>query len=277
MNYDALVQETIDAHKVTPVDMLGIGDASGEYAYLNSHRHSYVRTVGDVDGLYGYARGATRVLEIGSFLGAVSVSLKTLGYDVSSLDIPEFHGSASLRALYERNGIRYDGVNLRSYSLPYESESFDVIVICEVIEHLNFNPLPVLKELNRILKQGGHLYIGMPNQSHVVNRVRLSLGRSIHNTIDDYFKQLDLTDNMIVGLHWREYTLPETVEMLGRMGFETTRAYYFTEKGTGGSGSIRTAVKHLLYAYPPFRPYQVVIGRKISVPAYNFWLTAANS
>ena len=71
MNYEKLVQDVIDEHKGRP-DVLGIGDTDGEYHYLTCHQQEYIRTVSDVDGLYASNRDAVSVLEIGSFLGAVS-------------------------------------------------------------------------------------------------------------------------------------------------------------------------------------------------------------
>lgn len=277
MNYGKIVKDVIEKHKDSPIDMLGIGDTKGEYNYLNSLKDSYIRTVRDIDNLYKSSRADRKVLEIGSFLGPVSISLKKIGYDVYALDIPEFYQSVSLRSLYKENDIPFIGLNLRKHQLPYESDFFDAIIICEVIEHLNFNPLPVLKEMNRILKKDGHIYIGMPNQSHIVKRIKLLIGKSIHNSIDDFFKQLDRNDNMIVGLHWREYTLNETIQMIEKMGFETIQKYYFMDKRNTKINIVKTLLKTLVYAIPSFRPYQVVIGKKVLEPTYAFWLTDANS
>ena len=151
MQYSKIVQDTINKHKDSPIDMRGIGDDVGEYNYLNSSKNSYIRTVRDIDELYKDSKADKKVLEIGSFLGTVSISLKELGYNVYATDIPEFHQSSSLKALYEKNDIPFTGLNLRKYQLPYESNFLDAVIICEVIEHLNFNPLPVLKEINRVL------------------------------------------------------------------------------------------------------------------------------
>jgi len=277
MNYDKIVQDVIEEHQVSPIDMLGIGDATGEYTYLNSHKDSYIRTVRDVDSLYKNDRTTRHILEIGSFLGPVSISLKRIGYSVSALDIPEFYISSSLRTLYEKNGIPFCGLNLRHFRLPYESNSLDLVIACEIIEHLNFNPLPVLKEINRVLKNDGYIYIGMPNQSSIVNRIKLFFGKSIHNPIEDFFKQLDRKDNMIVGLHWREYTLIEIIQMIEKMGFNTITKYYFIEKGHAKTGILKTLLKKIIYSFPPFRPSQVVIGRKVTAPIFDFWLTEANS
>jgi SAM-dependent methyltransferase len=277
VDYDRIVQDVIEEHKASPIDMLGIGDAVGEYTYLNSHKDSYVRTVRDVAELYKNERSNRHVLEIGSFLGTVSISLKRIGYKVSALDIPEFYQSSSLRSLYQNDGIPFKGVNLRHAKLPFDSNSLDIVIACEILEHLNFNPLPVLKEINRVLKDDGYIYIGMPNQSHIFNRFKFLLGKSIHNPIEDFFKQLDRSDNMIVGLHWREYTLMEAIQMIEKMGFETISKYYFTERGHTKTSILKTVLREILFSYPPFRPSLVIIGKKVTVPAHDFWLTDANS
>lgn len=276
MNYEKIVKEVIDEQKDTPIDILGIG-GMGEYIYMINQLGAYIRTVRDIDNLLKADRDGRKVLEIGSFLGVVSISLKRLGYDVSALDIPEFYQSSSLRALYNKHEIHFDGVNLRNYKLPFESNSLDAVVICEVIEHLNFNPLPVLMEINRVLKDSGFIYIGMPNQASLDSRLKLLLGKSTHNSIRDFFAQLDRHDNMIVGLHWREYTLAETLEVLEKMGFQVVEGYYFIDTYRPSRNALKGLLKKLVYSYHPFRPYQVVIGKKTKVPVYDFWLTAANS
>ncbi len=277
MNYDKFVQEVIEECRVSPIDILGIGNASGEYIYLKNVQHSYVRTVRDVDNIFKGDRNCRNILEIGSFLGATSVCLKRLGFNVYALDIPEFHKSSALRSLYERNGILFKGLNLRNSKLPYESNSFDAVIICEVIEHLSFNPLPVLQEINRVLKNEGYLYISMPNQSNLINRIKLVMGMSIHNPTEDFFRQLDRNDNMIVGLHWREYTLNETIHLIQKMGFETVAKYYWSPLREYKLTILKAVLKKILFSYPPFRHFHVVIGKKVSVPTYHFWLTEANS
>jgi SAM-dependent methyltransferase len=287
MNYDTLVEGIVEQHKRFPIDMLGIGDADGEYNYVRMLRGSYVRTVRDIDSLFDIRRSG-RILEIGSFLGVVSISLKKMGYDVFALDIPEFYQSTTLRALYKEYSIPFTGVNLRRYTLPYEDQSFDAVVICEVMEHLNFNPLPILKEVNRVLKEGGFLYIAMPNQARIENRIRLLLGRSVHDPIDHYFKQLGRNGNMIVGLHWREYVLNETREMLQKMGFRTVRCYFHGDESTRTvlrilsiRSPLRSSISFMLsllrLAVPSFRLGQVVIAEKVDDPSHQFWLTEANS
>lgn len=54
-------------------------------------------------------------------------------------------------------------VDIEKYGLPmFPSNYFDIIVMAEVIEHLD-NPIAVIDEIHRLLKNGGYLIISFPN------------------------------------------------------------------------------------------------------------------
>jgi SAM-dependent methyltransferase len=54
--------------------------------------------------------------------------------------------------------------------LPFQDEEFDVVLITDVIEHV-FDPLGLLHEAKRVLKQGGILYCVFPNGANILNRL----------------------------------------------------------------------------------------------------------
>jgi hypothetical protein len=116
----------------------------------------------------------------------------------------------------------------------------------------------------------------MPNQASITNRINLLRGKSIHNPVQHFFSQLDKSKNMIVGLHWREYTLSETIEILGKMGFQIKKAYYFNTVPLNNSW-LKSILDFFVYIVPSFRHFQVVIGQKCNKMNYSFWLTDANS
>src|SRR5574338_1689212 len=131
------------------------GMEAGYHAdYVASHRHEYVRTVRDVlkHCPMGSGDPPPKVLEIGAFFGVVCIALALLGYEVTAADIPEYIELPDQAERYGRFGIRTRGVRLEDFAMPFDDEEFDVVIMCEVLEHLNFNPLPLLKELNRIGK-----------------------------------------------------------------------------------------------------------------------------
>ena len=272
MNYKESIERIIEGYKTNPIDLLDIGEGENEYKYLNDLRYSYIRTVNDVVPLL--AKGA-KVLEIGALLGVVSIALKKEGFDVTATDIPEFHQSEKLQALYKSNGIVFDSVNLRNYKLPYPDEAFDAVIMCEVLEHLNFNPLPVIQEINRVLKKGGYIYVAMPNQVCIENRLKLLFGGSVHEPIQYFFNQLDRSKNYIASLHWREHTMKETREMLMRMGFVIKKDYFFGSNGP--SSGLGAFIRKIFYIIPSLRVSIVAIGQKEQESKFDFNLTDANS
>lgn len=275
MNYEQLLRETIDDHKKHPVDVLGIGDAAGEYAYLDAHIASYVRTVRDIDQHFGGQRNK-RILEIGPFLGPAIIALKKLGYDVQALDLPEYVESPRLQAHFTRHGVPLVGVNLRAAKMPYAEGEFDAVIACEVVEHLNFNPLPLVGEINRVTKVGGCFYVSMPNQASLGHRLKCLMGRSINMPIDYFFAQLDPNDNMLVAIHWREYTLAEAEELVSKMGFEVVRGYHCFDNNGKASGP-KLLLRQALYSVPSLRPNIVVLSRVSKRPEHKFHITAANT
>lgn len=56
------------------------------------------------------------------------------------------------------------------HSLPYKSDTFDLAVCTEVIEHVS-EPLKVLQEIKRVLKKGGHACIEVDSGSILFSMV----------------------------------------------------------------------------------------------------------
>lgn len=129
---------------------------------------------------------------------------------------------------FGRHGIEIAAVRLQDYILPFDDDRFDMIFMCEVLENLNFNPLPLLKEINRVGATDSFFYLSLPNLAYYRNRLQLPFGNSFLPPIQQYFDQLDPNNALIVNGHWREYTGPEVAEMLRRMGYEIERQYYFS-------------------------------------------------
>ena len=150
--------------------------------------------------------------------------------------------------------------------------------MCEVLEHLNFNPLPVLSEVNRILKGGGVFYLSLPNIASLENRVRLLKGYSIHNPISHLIGNLDPESTMRVGLHWREYTKEEVAEMLLILGF-TIKSHYFFDASADQAkyqssnvfqGLKRKVKQILLNTFPSLKWNQTAIAiKQMDTPLFS--------
>ena len=66
--------------------------------------------------------------------------------------------------------------NLDDSNFPYESETFDVVTILMVLEHV-FDPFTVIEEISRVTKQNGYLVINVPNIAYIKYRMGLLLGK----------------------------------------------------------------------------------------------------
>lgn len=222
--YGRLVDRILDEYRASPVDFTRPYRPDRSCRYLIRHRASYVRTIRDLDRRFAARPGRRgRILEIGSWYGLTSIALSRLGFDVTAADLGDYIRHPVLRKKFEREGIRSAECDLVRGPLPLDAGRFDAVVFCEVLEHLNSNPLPVLLEIRRVLKPRGLLYLSTPNLARWDNRLKLMEGRSIHPPIRDYAAQLDPADCMKAGLHWREYTADEIRQLLRATGFGVRR------------------------------------------------------
>ena len=103
-----------------------------------------------------------QILDIGAGYGAFSQRLYNLGFDVSACDLyPEI--------------FRFDKIVCEKadimLGLPYAENSFDVVVSIEVMEHINVHEV-VFRDVNRILKPCGRVFISTPNILSLKSRFR---------------------------------------------------------------------------------------------------------
>jgi SAM-dependent methyltransferase len=100
------------------------------------------------------------------------------------LDVPAGEGALAAKALESGFEIRCGDIDVSRFKVqgvecgrvdlnkpwPYASSMFDYVVSIEAIEHLE-NPWHVVREANRVLKQGGKLIITTPNILTIKSRL----------------------------------------------------------------------------------------------------------
>lgn len=111
----------------------------------------------------------------------------------------------------QRLSLGFEHFNVEDASFPFAPASFDVVLLCEVIEHLQSDPVKVLREIKRVLKPGGHLILTTPNVSRLENVARMLAGANIYDPYSGYGPY---------GRHNREYNRHELALLLKYCGFE---------------------------------------------------------
>jgi|GEM_PF-2201613 len=113
------------------------------------------RLAGDVEG--------KRVLDIGCQYGVFSLYLAEKGAQVTGMDIsPRWIARCQREACAKFPDKKFNFLAGDAQVLPFEDETFDIVVCSEVIEHVD-HPGNVLSEINRVLLPGGVLVLSTPN------------------------------------------------------------------------------------------------------------------
>jgi len=265
----------INLYGKNPIILLPYWNEKGERNYIDFLHNQYENILIDFNKIFSGNVINKRVLEISSFLGVVDIALSKIGFEVYTFDIPEFQKNSKLNELYRKYNVHPTSGYLNDVwqnGLPYPDNHFDAVILSEVIEHLNFNPIPVLHEINRILKKDGILYITTPNQVNLMNRIKIILGRSIRNSISDSFTQLDQTKHTICGIHWREYTLEELIQLLEITGF-TVMTYSYSHLTKTNASPL---INKIFYAtgslfFPKLADSITIISNKQEYKPMKFW------
>ena len=190
-------------------------------------------------------RPAERLLEMGCYLQMTPVLAKYYGYgeirgayggDVISFlmetlfDSAESHAASKdgLAGIEVREIVHADNSERYCFTInhfdaerdpfPYPANSFRTVLCCELIEHLRYDPMHMLFEINRILLPGGYLLLTTPNTASW--RSLQALLRGGHpNFFPSFLRRADSGGER----HAREYTPPEIKRLLTYAGLEPVR------------------------------------------------------
>jgi len=109
-------------------------------------------------------RGEGRLLDVGCSIGLFLDVARERGFDGIGIEF----GERALRHAREVLGLEVLDVPLGEAG--FDAESFDVVTVLSVLEHTN-DPRAMLREVARLLKPGGAVYVIVPNLESLACRV----------------------------------------------------------------------------------------------------------
>lgn len=128
----------------------------------------------------------SKVLDLGCGLGILMERLvKEKGCDVSGIDI----SNNAVECIIKKGMKAKQG---KIPPIPYQNETFDVVIATELLEHFN-KPTLILKEMYRVVKKSGMVIVSVPenhgpdtNREHVKTYTYDSLENLISKITGDY-------------------------------------------------------------------------------------------
>lgn len=174
------------------------------------------------------------VLEIGSCPFIITKKLKNKGLNVTGIDIQ-----------YEIKDLNVLKCNIEREELPFLEDSFSVVLLMDVFEHLGENPLFSLENIKRVLKKDGVFIISTPNFFRIKNILLMIRHGIISEDVVSTLKSLQ-KEHGFYG-HIREYTMKEMKCILNSLDFEIIeKKYVFGGERNNTLGYIITKIMPFL-------------------------------
>jgi SAM-dependent methyltransferase len=216
------------------------GSEENSQSYFNTHLNRYLTTLEVLPS----ASAGQRLLELGAAFHHLTPALvRWKGYlDIRCSDFWEGDAQCRRRVVsgdgQEEFLFSVDNFDVQRSPWPYSDGTFDVVLCCEMLEHLVYDPMQVLSEVNRILKAGGRLLLTTPNIASAKSVEFILRGESPY-----VYGKYEL-GGLATDRHNREYTPGEVARILQAAGFDVetllTRNSWWT-----GNGSV---LRHLVAA-----------------------------
>ena len=192
--------------------------------------------------------GEGKILDIGCGNGAYLAILKSLGWKTYGIEV-NTQDCEVARSL----GIEVYCRGLEELHLP--ARSFDVVRMVHVLEHLS-SPLAIFKEIKRIIKPGGTLYVEVPNEKSFAGAC---------------FKE----NYLAAGSHLYGFSLSTLTLLCEKAGFSVGKVRYKSSKGVTLTSLQYAAGKRLAFLFRNKMYKGLILG--LVVPPLRFLLNAARA
>lgn len=206
----ALAEAEAALRRVSPED-------PGARAYLEEHLRRLARTL----TLIPRAAGNGRALELGCYMQITPLLRDVCGYSEvrgANLGRP---GERELKVVQVEGRdfeCTVDLFDAERDVFPYPDGHFELVLACELIEHMVADPMHLLLECRRVLADGGRLLLTTPNIASLTSVWRVLHGYDNPQIYYQYSRPVEGKATEIQ--HMREYTAFELRNAVRDAGFE---------------------------------------------------------
>lgn len=198
--------------RLSDTDLFGANPAEG-VGYVNHSLERFRITMTMVPQL---APGAS-VLELGSNPYFITRLLRERGLEVLCANwfgegaLDGDTGTQTVTESGVAHTYEFDHFNIERDRFPYPDDSFDLVMFCEILEHLPNDPTHTLSEIHRVLRPDGLMLLTTPNATRLENLAFMVRGDNVYESLSGYGTY---------GRHNREYTVAELDSLLRALGYD---------------------------------------------------------
>lgn len=192
------------------------------------------------------------ILSVGAGSAYVEIQLKR--FFNANVTIIDFQEMIKLnKEYYQKYGFESYPMDLSQGEVLDTSKKFDLIMSCEVLEHLPIAPYNHIRSLAGSLHPSGRLLLTTPNFARLSLRVKMLLGLPILTEPERAFAAVSFKNE---GIHRREYVEKEIVDAMTRNKIRHVATYFSrnTEKYN---------LKEFAFDIVPalFKPTMILVGK----------------
>jgi 2-polyprenyl-3-methyl-5-hydroxy-6-metoxy-1,4-benzoquinol methylase len=190
---------------------------SQKRSYFEFHKERFFFIVKEIDNHFA-SRADVKILEVGPgdyFLSCLLREIYASKFDITCIEHPDVLNSSVMEKEFAKE-FKTHYIDLERESAKIK-DRYELILCCEVIEHLIFSSSFFLFNLHGLLKEDGLLLVTTDNVSRLTNIIKLFFGKNIFHFLHPFY----------CFRHNREYTLAELKDLLSGSGYRIIRGGYF--------------------------------------------------
>lgn len=224
--------------------------------YMDISADSYINVANIITK---YLNPGSKILDFASGPCDKTAIIQSMGYECSAFDDlqDDWHLIDNNREKILAFAQSF-GVDLRLAAdgyLPFEKNSFDLVMAHDVLEHLHNSPRELLNDLAELVKPNGFLFITVPSAVNIKKRIKVLTGKTNLPDFDGFYWSSGAWRG-----HIREYVKDDLKALSEYLGFKIEELH---------------GCHHMLHVVPkPLLPLYLLIT-KIIPDFRDSWLLVA--